>query len=369
MAATATSNELELLYHRRLMHDDGRGMSEGNNDETSLSFRMMLAYETPRTESWVDIHKISHELNHPLFAFSSTHTEALANKFTPLAGELDTNLQVISLKPKDYASDDVVVRVHNLNHLKPVTFYFAHLFHPESHVIDLIRQKSLNLVFDIPFGSNVHRLRRPWKTGDPIKFSFVDDVAKTASDAQNTNEEGVFLSDEALRLAGRKPLSLETGNSIQVPPSKILSFVVSLKSKEAVDAMLTLKGGALVLVQTEQNAVTIQEPTDEPQLPPLPDDDPEPPTKPTQTELATPKDPIWYKVTIPPGTFTIPLEEEEEMEESVWDNFSIVLFLLMALIVGVIFYMLSKTKKGKGHTIELPLTVAADYYENVNKDM
>lgn len=146
MGATVTGNELELMVHRRLMSDDGRGMSQANNDDSSIQFSMLISYsKTNENNLWVNLHSASHSLNNPLTTYKTEQHATLSTSFRPLVNDLDPSLKLVSLKPRDYAGDDLVLRVHNVNHATPKRFQLDQLF--PRMALGSLREKSLSLMF------------------------------------------------------------------------------------------------------------------------------------------------------------------------------------------------------------------------------
>lgn len=182
--------------------------------------------------------------------------------------DMNENLQVITLQVKDFASDDIVLRLHNLNPLHPirnVDLKNGILMH-DMFALDSIRQKSLSLLFDIPLGGDIHKQRLNYPNDDVIQFRFTDKVARSSRDAQNTDEEGVFLSDDALRLAGRKPLQLAGGihNSytLDIPPNGIRSFVFTLQPTGS--GALSIGSGRHRVADDEEEKTPVIVPTPNP---------------------------------------------------------------------------------------------------------
>lgn len=214
MASTAINNELEFLIHRRLKRDDYRGINEPNNDESSVSFRFFVGYDSPSDNVWKLAEQKSRELNFPLTALLSEKSKELSsNEFKPLVSR---DVPIISFKAKSFMSHEVILRTLNYKMIE-------HIFNPKQIEVDVNGQKSLNLRDDISYE------RLSWKAGHTIQFPWLIDNAVKITESQNTQEEGVFLSDEAVRAASRKMLSTDSNYT---PASKIYTFLITLRLRE-----------------------------------------------------------------------------------------------------------------------------------------
>jgi len=330
MAVTAVDNELEFMIHRRLLSDDGRGMSQANNDDAALQFTMLMSYDSHSefADVWPNLHAKSHILNNPITIYKSEFSDYLTSSFKPVTfdsisnggasnhgdennkqvtGQTSTDsnfVQIISMKPRDYASDDIVIRLHNFDHTMHKQVQLSQLFNRKLFQLESVRQKALSLMFDVKMTGDaklkrtidIHQQRLSFLRDNVLSYSIVDDVVSSRSDAQNTQEEGVFLSDEAIRLAAaaaaRKPLALgsSTSNvadsslfgsestiqgdalSIFMPPSSIRTFVVTVRTLDEARAMkendgVMALGAAGSSSGTATNIVEEPEPEEKPFVP------------------------------------------------------------------------------------------------------
>jgi hypothetical protein len=238
MGLTSTKDELEFMVHRRLMNDDGRGMSQANDDASDLRFKLLLNYKSWReTEAhginMIKIHQKSHSVNNPVTAYVTESTEFKKNLFQPLR-EVDPRLQIINFGVLSQASDDFIIRIQNLSPTKSTTFKMSEIFDPMFKITS-VREKSLNLIYDVPHGKTIHAFRHHFKGEQSSIFDFTSDVGKANTDtSQNTEEEGVFISSAAIEeksTGGRKTLSVDVvdESTFTLSPGFIGTYVISLE--------------------------------------------------------------------------------------------------------------------------------------------
>jgi hypothetical protein len=160
-------------------------------------------------------------------------------------------LHILTFNSRDYSSDDVILRIQNFSPVQDVTIDLEKLFKHDYLSFVNIRKKSLNIVFDLPHGHSIHDYRPKIKAGNEIVFSMTANVMSKFGVSQNTQEEGVFLSDEALANAKkmqekesrvtqgqRKILALDGAavvlkpEQFTIPANSIVSFLVHIKLHE-----------------------------------------------------------------------------------------------------------------------------------------
>ena len=133
----------------------------------------------------------------------------------------------------NYASDDYVLRIQNLSPTKSTSFKISDIFDPKYFLVTSIREKSLNLVYDVPHGKSILDFRTKWNEGEHTLFDFTSKVEKAGSDdSQNTEEEGVFLSTAAIEeksTGGRRVLSLVEKKDFTLNPGSIGSYLISIE--------------------------------------------------------------------------------------------------------------------------------------------
>lgn len=237
MAFTAYPNEIEFMIHRRLNSDDGRGMSQPNADASEFRFKILLNYKTfkpdePKGINMITIHQKSHSVNNPVTAYVTKNLNFRSQIFSPL-NDIDPRLQIINFQILNYATDDILLRIQNLSPTKTITFKIQDLFDP-TFKLTSIREKSLNLIFDIPHGKTIHTFRTHFKQGETNIFDFTSKLDKGGVDnSQNTEEEGVFISSAALEeknTGGRRIQSIPSEKSkFTLLPNQIGTYVISIE--------------------------------------------------------------------------------------------------------------------------------------------
>lgn len=224
-AGSHRDGELELMVHRSLAQDDGRGLSEPVNDPSRLEVPLWIAFG-PNSDFEFRVRSI--RLNNPLRAFykvPAPSSVAVSDAFmahdhvnspldwsarqhvriTPLRAPLPPAVHLLSLFVRDSVSDDVVVRFQHLDP-DPSSAWVATLgeLFEETFAVAEVRRATLSLNTVIPLAAAVPK--RVWnfaKTDDAVASPYDNMGARSgggggATDSQNTNEEGVFLSQSAL---------------------------------------------------------------------------------------------------------------------------------------------------------------------------
>ncbi|KAL0483218.1 alpha-mannosidase [Acrasis kona] len=229
MAVTKQDHSIQFLFHRRLMKDDGRGMSQGNNDESALmGVKFLMTYQDKTQSSgFVDLARASIDVQRPV-SLSFAKVSDGVDVIRPV-NALQQDLQITSFQSKDLYSDDIVLRIRNLNPTSSAVLSLSNLFNGK---LDSVRAKSLSLIHDLPLNArSIHPYRMQFRSAGVVAFDFtLTSATVKEGDNQNSEEEGVFLSDEALaqaRAGERKVLSLDD-LSINIDPFEIKTFVITL---------------------------------------------------------------------------------------------------------------------------------------------
>ncbi|EFC36363.1 predicted protein [Naegleria gruberi] len=128
------------------------------------------------------------------------------------------------------SSDEVAIRLQNLHPSKPLTIDFSTLFSEGIEVSDL-RERSLNLIYEV--SEEKRKLR--FKKDAVMRFDFTKEVKLKGEGGQNTDQEGVFLSDEAIaemekNAGGRKLLAIGgiSPYTITLPATSIKSYFAAM---------------------------------------------------------------------------------------------------------------------------------------------
>ncbi|KAL6078170.1 Mannosidase alpha class 2B member 1 [Balamuthia mandrillaris] len=172
-ASSLTNGEFEVMLHRRLLHDDSRGVGEPLN-ETEAIRTVHRVFVGPATNSTLFQREEALRLNNPcLLWFASDFDQGgssakewfstYASEFIPLRQSLPPNIHLQTLKPLDTPNQFLL----RLNHIyahgehpkysQPVQVNIASLFAN----FDVLKLEEQNLSANQP-KSQVHRYS--WKT-------------------------------------------------------------------------------------------------------------------------------------------------------------------------------------------------------------
>jgi alpha-mannosidase II len=250
-----SKSSLEVMLHRCLSQDDGRGLAQGVHDSSRTQAPLWMIVGTP-SETEAMYRRVRHHLQHgPLVYLASgtngaptdlgAWTNIYQSTFQPF-GTVDENIHILSLKARDAHSDDILVRIQNLgDRVVPVRLQAqgndgAGLL--LDGAVEEIRSRSISA--NQPSAAVVKRLHYP-TAGEVHDHSNVDvnDHALTEEN-QNTEEEGVFLSDAALakleedkkKGSGRRALLASGaggGKVLAIPPYQVKTYFVELNFEGA----------------------------------------------------------------------------------------------------------------------------------------
>jgi alpha-mannosidase II len=235
MGVTKVENAIQFMIHRRLQQDDGRGMAQANNDESALKgVRFLLSYQdTKQSTRFVHLARSSIDINRPISV--STMAVSKTIELVEPVSNLDEDLEIISFQSRELYSDDVVLRIRNMNPSKAQVYHPGRTFHGE---LESIRGKSLSLAFDVPNNArNIHPYRMQFRAAGTVSFDFTLVSATVGKDGanQNSDEEGVFLSDEALAEAKKNQGRTLKGMDDWVykfEPFEMKTFLLDLKMED-----------------------------------------------------------------------------------------------------------------------------------------
>jgi len=242
MAAGSNGDgELELMVHRSLAQDDGRGLAEPVNDPSRLEVPLWIAFSgathTGATHTGAtpdfDFKLRSIRLNNPLRSFlkmpspspaasaaardrgevfmKDDHVTSVAAWrerqhpiVSPLKAPLPPAVHLLSLMVRDSVSDDVVVRFQHLDGRADSGWVssLADLFE-DTFAVSEVRRAALSLNTMMPLGATrLHKSMKfaklPNAAQSPYDAAPAAGGAGGATDSQNTQEEGVFISQAAL---------------------------------------------------------------------------------------------------------------------------------------------------------------------------
>jgi len=242
--STSPTGHLGFMVHRRLLKDDGRGMSEGNNDESSLVVNFLLSYDSVEgvhEGKFLEFHRMSHSWNHPVIGFAAKTDrgqQGVVHRQISLLNQKNPNMkhvELISMDQRGTSSNEVVVRLHNLHATKAVKVNLANLFDSRYVSLVSVTETTLNLAYILPRDEKLFETKFLHEHKKTI-LDFRASVHQSGSNvAQNTNEEGVFLSDAALEHANvgaRKLHSIVDKNFVyEIRPAEIATFTVELKGE------------------------------------------------------------------------------------------------------------------------------------------
>lgn len=218
--------ELELMMHRSLAQDDGRGLSEPVNDNSRLEVPLWLSFESG-TSSDFKFKRLSIRMNNPLRAFYKVAAPQAADSFfnhdhvasaeawaerqhvtiSPLRQELPPHVHLLSLLARDSVSDDIVMRFQHLDSRRDSQWVgsLGEVFE-STYTVSEVRRATLSLNTLLPLSSGHHKRTFTFEKAEGEASSPYEVLASwvgvggggAATDSQNTNEEGVFLSQAAL---------------------------------------------------------------------------------------------------------------------------------------------------------------------------
>jgi len=223
--------ELELMMHRWLAQDDGRGLAEPVVDTSRIEVPLWLSFD--RGLSDLDFRTRSIRLNNPVRIFyklpAPTSSQATAIPFMqhdhvnqpeewaerqhvevkPLKAPLPPHVHLLSLLARDSISDDIVIRLQHLDS-SPDSSWVSSLsdLFEETFSVSEVRRATLALNTVIPLSRSKQVPTMSFKPDDSSRIDAASipagggsgggGAASRSKDSQNTEEEGVFLSQAAL---------------------------------------------------------------------------------------------------------------------------------------------------------------------------
>jgi len=211
--ASLSDGELEVMVHRRLLVDDGRGVGEPLNESTIIRTTQQLSVDTIKNSA-EQIRKHILLKNHPVqLAFGPAQssqkswTNNYKTSFSPLKTALPYNLHLLSFDFQPYSWNgetfDAILRLHNIYAIdesaEPVSVDIMNLF-SELQVRSVV-ELGLTATVDL---DEIHRLQ--WNTEQ------VEDSSAAAA--------------AAARMMGKKLLDFNF--TVVLQPLQIRTFQVTM---------------------------------------------------------------------------------------------------------------------------------------------
>lgn len=232
--------EFELMLHRQLNQDDGRGLSEAVRDGSRPQITLWFSLSDAERDQEANLQAL--RLNNPVHVLldagaggtaDAASTTAAKPKplFAPLTAEMPANVHIMTLAVRDSSSDETLLRLQHIDSLAPARAATFNLpLGPSvfaAHGVSGVARTTLS-------GNHVGAVHE-----DALQFftssETVDQATRnldvSAHDkqvSQNTDEEGVFLSKSAMERM-RKLLSVD-GDAVTavLKPGQVQTFTLVL---------------------------------------------------------------------------------------------------------------------------------------------
>jgi hypothetical protein len=196
-AASRKEGMLEFVIHRWLKKDDGRGLGEGVHDgsRVNLPFWIMPGGDTESSR----FRRRSLQMNFPVEVYGTNGVPYPAKEwqarfessFSGMTAALDDEVHLLSLYARDLASDDVVLRLEQLSQTDKNQGISRDLF--KGLRLQGIRPVKLSLM-----SGQQTKNRMQFKSSADAANGVNVQVGSADGDNQNTEEEGVFVSQAAV---------------------------------------------------------------------------------------------------------------------------------------------------------------------------
>lgn len=289
---SVADGELQLMLHRSLAQDDGRGLAEPVYDASRLDIPLWLSFDPDQTD--LDFRRRSIRLNNPMRAFyklpaatsspggggggaggdsflRDDHVSSPAvwqarqhTSLQPLRSALPPHVHLLTLLARDSVSDDIAMRFQHLSAEKGTEWVgsFADLFDP-TYTVSEVRRATLSLNTVLPMSG--HRKKtmvfQPAADAPSSPYTALNGLDDTLGkgDSQNTNEEGVFLSQSALEKLRQDQLAKQA----RATSRRLLERPQQAKKREELHPSILEK------VEREAARRLLQQFADDPELSPL----------------------------------------------------------------------------------------------------
>jgi len=175
--SSLNDGQIENMIHRRILHDDYRGVGEPLNETEPIRTLEYIIYDSIDNSSSQQRTKALFLNNPPLLMFTSVPTpndwyQNFQSNFTPMVESLPFNLHLLNLKTQ--FDGEVIFRLHHLYAVgedpvlsQPVTINLNNLFND----LSIISINEMTMTANLPL-NELHRLN--WQTnGENAKPKFV----------------------------------------------------------------------------------------------------------------------------------------------------------------------------------------------------
>jgi len=169
--------QIENMIHRRILHDDYRGVGEPLNETEPIRTIEYIIYDSIANSSSQQRTKSLFLNNPPVLMFTSVPSaeywyQNYQSNFTPMVESLPTNLHLLNLKTQ--FDGEVIFRLHHLYAVnedpilsQPVSINVNNLFND----LSIISINEMTMTANLPI-NELHRLN--WQTnGENAKPKFV----------------------------------------------------------------------------------------------------------------------------------------------------------------------------------------------------
>lgn len=264
--------ELEIMMHRHLLIDDGRGLAEAVSDSSVVKLTTWIIVDTPTATTEVRRH-LSILLNHPMTTLQAKADATVAEwtkkyhwAFSALAAPLPDNVHMMTLRVRTHEDKETVslrlVHTQEAGEANPlalqVSLDAASLF--SGFRIEEVRESLLSFTGDM---ATIVANRWKWVNSGISDMASISSKDYEGEAGQNSDEKGVFISKAALEAAlkgtkSRALLGVHT-TSLQLSPREIKAFLLKMSA----GGKLLVDENAVTLTQDQQQQTQEDEPEPE----------------------------------------------------------------------------------------------------------